>query len=357
MRRLHSPPFRLAAVAALAASLYGCGSRQAPPPAPVPEPAPAVTDAPSGPALPPAPPEAGQESMDGQTRDRRSILLTDMTRLGLVRALEQGPPGVIRVAIGEQFYAAGNRSFYFGKLATAYYAWTEPGRPLVIELWDQGRKFGEFAEGTFLVGPEYATPRGCDAACVAAVPTGGPPVTPTRPAAAVVAPAAAEPTGHGGVHVTLGIAKGWLKLSCKDCSDLDREGGLSGYASVAIPVGNRTFIGVESTGWTKERGSIRARGYSLTLNATNYLNEPRGLFVSAGLGLVGYTQRSLFFGSTTATGFGLSGRIGAEVGLGRHLVVVPFAGIITSLGGAELGSTGVDIKTSNLQLGVGLGVH
>src|SRR5215207_4288900 len=98
MRHPLPPPLRLAVAAALTASLHGCSARQAPPPTTVPAPASAVTDAPSAPALPPAPPEAGQEFVNGQTRDRRGTLLTDMTRLGLVRNLAQGPPGVVRVA-------------------------------------------------------------------------------------------------------------------------------------------------------------------------------------------------------------------------------------------------------------------
>ena len=75
-----------AAVVAQTPSAAADSSPTAPAPAPI-----GVVS----PGLPAAPPEAGQEVIDGQTRDKRRILLADMTRLGIVRDLQQGPPGVL----------------------------------------------------------------------------------------------------------------------------------------------------------------------------------------------------------------------------------------------------------------------
>jgi hypothetical protein len=358
-------PVRLTALAAavlcIACVSTNAGAVVTQTPAPAADSSPAgPTQAPVGvvsPGLPAAPPEAGQEAIDGQTRDKRRILLADMTRLGIVRDLQQGPPGVLRVAVGDKFSTAGNKDFYFGKLSTAYYAWTEPGGAIVIEVWDQGRKFGEYADGSFLLGPEYSAPRGCPGTCsAAAAPTGTSYVAP--PSATPSAPAAEgiEAPGHTGFHLGLGLGSGWLGLSCDGCRNLDRESGLSGYVSLAAPVAKTILIGVESTGWTKDYGGKSGKGYSLMVQATGYLNATSGLFLSTGLGLVGYKEDVEFFGSTSGNGFGFSGRLGIEVPLARNVAFVPYLGYVSTIGGAKFENT-VDVSISNIQLGLGLGVR
>jgi hypothetical protein len=357
---------RLTALAA-AVLCTACGSTnaaavvtQTPPPAADSSPPTAPTQAPIGvvsPGLPPAPPEVGQEAIDGQTRDKRRILLADMTRLGIVRDLQQGPPGVLRVAVGDKFYTAGTKGFYFGKLSTAYYAWTEPGGAIVIEVWDQGRKFGEYADGSFLLGPEYSAPRGCPGACsAAATRTGTSYVAPTADTPAAPAAESIEAPGHTGFHLGLGLGSGWLGLSCDGCRNLDRESGLSGYVSLAAPVAKTILIGVESTGWTKDYSGKSGKGYSLMVQATGYLNATSDLFLSTGLGLVGYKEDVEFFGSTSGNGLGFSGRLGVEVPLHRSVAFVPYLGYVTTIGGAKFENTG-DVNISNIQLGLGLGIR
>jgi hypothetical protein len=309
------------------------------------------------PGLPAAPPEAGQEAIDGQTRDKRRILLADMTRLGIVSDLQQGPPGVLRVAVGDRFYTAGNKDFYFGKLSTAYYAWTEPGGAIVIEVWDKGQKFGEYADGVFLLGPRYSAPRGCPGTCSPAeAPTGTSYVPPAPAAPADPAPGNSEAPGHSGLHLGFGLGGGWLGLSCDGCGNLDRESGLSGYLSLATPVGKAVLIGIESTGWTKDYGGKSGQGYSLMVQATGYLSATSGLFLSTGLGLVGYKEDVQFFGSTSGRGLGISGRLGVELPLGRSVAFIPYLGYVTTIGGAKFENT-VDITVSNIQLGLALGIH
>jgi hypothetical protein len=358
-------PVRLTALAAAVLCTAGVSTNaaavvaQTPPAAADSSPA-APTQAPSGvvsPGLPAAPPEVGQEADDGQTRDKRRILLADMTRLGIVSDLQQGPPGVLRVAIGDKFYTAGNKDFYFGKLSTAYYAWTEPGGAIVIEVWDQGQKFGEFADGSFLLGPQYSAPRGCPGTCsAAAAPTGTSYVAPAPATPAAPEASSIEDPGHTGFHFGVGLGSGWLGLSCDGCGNLDRESGLSGYLSLTAPVGKTMLIGVESTGWTKDYGGKSGQGYSLMVQATRYLNATSGLFLSTGLGLVGYKEDVQFFGSTSGNGFGFSGRLGVELPLARRVALIPYFGYVTTIGGAKFENT-ADINISNIQLGLALGIH
>jgi hypothetical protein len=145
-------------------------------------------------------------------------------------------------------------------------------------------------------------------------------------------------------------------LSCDGCSNLDRETGLSGYLSVAAPVAKTMLIGVESTGWTKDYGGKSGQGYSLMVQATRYLNATSGLFLSTGLGLVGYKEDVEFFGSRSGNGFGFSGRLGIELPLGRRVAFIPYLGYVTTIGGAKFENTN-DLNISNIQVGLALGIH
>jgi hypothetical protein len=320
-----------------------------------------------GRALPPAPPEAEHELVDEQSKERRRLLIGDVTRVGLITAIEKGPPGVLRVAVGEGFYSGSNKDYYFGRIQAAYYTWTQADARLVIELWDQGLKFGEYVDGSFLMGPRYSKPRGCDSGCATAVPanTSAPIVPVSAPAHPASTPGAAvsptqesriAPSGHTGFHVALGVGAGWLGVSCDGCGGIERDGGLSGFVSLAGSVGGNTLIGIESTGWRRDYGGTTGQGYSLMGQITGYLNETSGVFVATGLGLVGYREDGGGFGSVSANGFGFAGRLGVEMPLGRSAALVPYVGYVTTFSGAELEGFG-DINISNIQIGVALGVH
>jgi hypothetical protein len=183
-------------------------------------------------------------------------------------------------------------------------------------------------------------------------------VAPAPAAATPPAPPASSTvtSGHTGFHLGFGLGGGWLGLSCDGCNDVDRESGLSGFLSIAGPVGKTMLIGVESTGWTKDYGGRKGQGYSLMVQVTRYLNETSGLFLSTGLGLVGYKEDIEFFGSSSANGFGLSGRLGVELPLARSVALVPYLGYVTTIGGAKLENT-IDINISNIQLGLAVGIH
>ena len=86
-----------------------------------------------------------------------------MVRAGLITGVLQGPPGILRAAIGGRFHSATAKEFYFQKLTTAYAAWAPPGTSVLVELYDQGEKFGEYADGVFIVGSPFDTPRECEA--------------------------------------------------------------------------------------------------------------------------------------------------------------------------------------------------
>lgn len=170
---------------------------------------------------------------------------------------------------------------------------------------------------------------------------------------------AEAPRDHTGFHLGLGVGGGSSGLSCDGCGQLDRKTGLSGFLSLAHSVGKSTLVGIESTGWTKSEEGNTTRIYSLTAEVTRYLNETSGLFLSTGLGLVGYHQSA---GASTASahGFGFSGRLGIEVPVARRVALTPYLGFISTIGGPEVKlngqGSGLNLNINNLQFGVALGV-
>src|SRR5215207_6854459 len=104
---------------------------------------------------------APNEIVSERVKTDRSKAFGDMIRTGMVTTVEQGPPGILRVGVEERFHSHPAREYYFTQLAFAYYGWRADGHPIVVELWEGGRKFGEYTDRAFLIGPRYTTPRDC----------------------------------------------------------------------------------------------------------------------------------------------------------------------------------------------------
>jgi hypothetical protein len=136
----------------------------------------------------------------------------------------------------------------------------------------------------------------------------------------------------------------------------DSRTGYSAFLSVARSVAQKTLLGVEATGWTKERSGTTVRIYSLMAHLTEYLNRSSGLFLRAGLGLIGFDEDG-GFRDLSANGLGFSGRLGYEFGTGS-MVIVPYVGYVRGLGGAGAKAdghdTGSDVVIHNFQFGLGI---
>jgi hypothetical protein len=300
---------------------------------------------------------APEEPASDATRTRRTFVVGDMQRIGLVSTVEQGPRGVLRVGIGQNFHSSAARDLYFGKLASAYFEWRGDAGPLVIELWDGSGKVGEYYEGSFYMGQGYSTPVGC--ADGADAESCGPKIPPGPPAPQVAVQGDVPPPdvgpGHAGLHFSVGMGGGSASLSCDGC-DYSRETSVSGYLAIAKSVHRNVLLGVEGTGWTQSEG---AQIYSLMAQATGYLNATSGLFVSCGFGLVGRREDSRV-GDLTASGLGFSTRLGYEVGMGPSFLLIPYVAYVSTIGGADFKFNGTkvgDYDINNIQFGLGIGIH
>ncbi len=284
------------------------------------------------------------EIVSDVTRSRRKLAVGDMVRTGLATRVEQGPRGVLRVALGPNFHSSSSRELNFRRLTLAYFEWAEENRPMVVELLDRENKVGEYSAGLFTMDPGYVAAQ--------PVPQEAPPPGQEAPAAT---PAEVTPSRHAGFHIAFGLGGGSVGLSCDRC-DYSRETSLSGYLSLGAAIARNVVVGVEGTGWTQNEG---AQVYSLMAQATGYLSDASGLFLTAGAGLLGRREETSV-GELTATGLGLSGRLGYELELGGSLLVIPYLAYLTTAGGADFEFNGAKVgeyDISNFQFGLALGIN
>jgi hypothetical protein len=145
-----------------------------------------------------------------------------------------------------------------------------------------------------------------------------------------------------------GLGYGSLGLSCDGCADVDRTGGISGYAKLGMTVRPNVLLGVEMNGWTKSEGDARVTLGNFSGAAYWYPMATNGLFIKAG---AGYSALSADAGtgSATDTGFGLLGGVGYDIRMGRNMSITPVANYFR--GGFDGGSANV------LQIGVGVTSH
>ena len=320
----------------------------------------AVAQPPLRPFRPSAPDEIVSEGVIAERR----LVVGDMLRIGLVATVEQGHLGVLRVQVGEKFHSHHTREFHFAQLAAAYYTWTADGNPLLVELWEGGRKIGEYRDEGFRIGPRYATPVGCPenatTGLCAALGQPGQPVAAApgqRPDAAPRTPP--EPTPNvrqrSRVRWGLGLGGGAMDFACAGCN-VASETGFSGFLSIAGSVRPETLLGVEGTGWTRSESGASAQVYSVMANVTQYLSATSGLFLRAGAGLVGYREDT-DLGDRSARAPGFSGRLGYEVGAGS-VAFVPYIGLVRTFGGADVKLNGenlrLNVAISNAQFGLSI---
>jgi hypothetical protein len=352
--------------------LQGCGASRGPgtdTAAVTPNPAAAPDSAAEQPAPDTFLPSAQDEIVSEGVRSQRRFVVGDMIRAGVASSVEQGPPGILRVGIGPTYHSHGARDFFFGKLASAYYTWTVEGQPLVIELWEEGGKIGEYTGGTFLGGPEHTTPRQCppDATTGLCSPAGqeaqrlaARAAAEAAAATAIEAPPPRPPLGalRPGFQFGLGGGAGAADWACDGC-DYESDVGVSGFLSVSRSVLENTMVGVEVTGFTKSESVSTSQVYSLMAHVTRYLSVNSGLFLRAGAGLVGY-RRNSDLQELSASGPGFTGRLGYEFGRGRF-VVVPYVGLVRTFAGVDFEEDGRDADfnaaVSNLQFGLSVGAR
>jgi hypothetical protein len=150
------------------AVLAACSRAPAPPqPTPVPTNAgPVEGDTAEGPPSRAASQDGAPQNPEEAARSNAEILRTpsfrealqDVTRIGLVTGFREVRYGLMHLDLGT-FDSSTPLEYYLGRLHLGYRESTEFHGQAVLELWQNGRKLGEFTNDGLLMGPEYARPR------------------------------------------------------------------------------------------------------------------------------------------------------------------------------------------------------
>jgi hypothetical protein len=84
--------------------------------------------------------------------------LQDVMRIGLVSGFREVRYGLLHLDL-RTFDSSTPLEYWLGRLHLGYRETTEFHGEAVMELWQRGRKLGEFTSDGLLLGPEYARPR------------------------------------------------------------------------------------------------------------------------------------------------------------------------------------------------------
>ena len=167
--------------------------------------------------------------------------------------------------------------------------------------------------------------------------------------------AESEEPARSGFHFNAGAGAGAFDQQCRGC-DTDNEIGFSGFVSLGGFVGRKTVFGVEGTGWTGKQADVSVQLYSAMGTVTRCGSATSGLFLRAGVGLVGYHDED----ELSAKGVGFSGRLGYEIGKGK-IHVVPYVGYIRTFDGIDQKRNGDEVGfnfvISQFQFGLGVSVY
>lgn len=290
----------------------------------------------------PAPPAGGgranEELMVNETFQRA---MTDVLRLGIAVRFCELRPDTLTLDLGDEAFFSASTEYNLSRLHAAYRPLTEFRRESVLELRYEDRVVGWHTGGglTWTEKPTVRrpTPPGAEATAAAEAPE---------------APADAPRTGF---HFSAGLGGGAFDRQCAGC-EIDSEIGPSAFLALGGLLDRKTAIGIEATGWMKDESGIGTQVYSVMAQVTRYAGLTSGLFLRAGVGLVGYRNDA----DLTATGPGFAGHLGYEFGRGK-VHVLPYLGYVRSFDGIDLKRDGDDVgfnfAISQLQFGLGLSVY
>jgi hypothetical protein len=110
-------------------------------------------------ATPAAPPSAASskaacEHLDPDGR----IALATMERLELVAGCQEASPGVLRLQVGEKWKRP-EAEYHLNHLYNGYSTHVEAGQAVVLELWKDGKKVGEYTIDGLLYDSEFSPRR------------------------------------------------------------------------------------------------------------------------------------------------------------------------------------------------------
>jgi hypothetical protein len=285
------------------------------------------------PAGPPGATRTNEEFMGNTTFQRA---MTDVLRLEIAVRFCELRPDTLTLDLGDGAFTSASTDYNLSRLFAAYRALSEYSPESALELRWQDRLVGWYTVGGLSWTDKPTRP-------------------PARQRPGEVAAAEGEGPIRSGFHFNAGAGAGAFDQQCRGCA-IDNELGFSGFLSLGGFLNQKTVLGVEGTGWTGKQADVSVQLYSAMAHLTRYASATSGLFLRAGIGLVGYHDEDELSGN----GLGFSGRLGYEVGKGKvHLV--PYFGYVRTFDGIDQKRNGDEVGfnfvISQFQFGLGVSVY
>ncbi|HEY9506199.1 MAG TPA: hypothetical protein VIQ27_09525 [Gemmatimonadales bacterium] len=294
----------------------------------------------------PDPSEPGQPATAG-ARPNDELLasetfqraITDVLRLEIAARFCETRPDTLTLDLGEGAFTSASTEYNLSRLFAAYRALTEYAPETALELRREDRLAGWYTAGG-LAWTEAPSPA---------------PPAPTPEGQPAGQDGPGEVASREGFHFSAGAGAGAFDQQCRDC-EIDSEVGFAGFLSLGGLIDEKTALGVEGSGWTKSESGVSALVYSAMGQVTRYASATSGLFLRAGVGLVGYHDDQ----DRSAMGPGFSARAGYELGRGK-LHVFPYVGYVRTFDGIDLKRNGNDagfnFVISQFQFGLGVSLY
>jgi hypothetical protein len=315
--------------AALLVLLAACGRSQPPAVTPTPEPAPATAEEPAEPAVDPS-------LQVGDSRLRLAI--DDVLRLDIARSVREPEEGLLRLELGRGFHPV-TSEYNLRMLYSAYVRYrTLREEPPVMELLRDGATVARYTErGLDMEGAEGQVAE----------------ASPEEAAPGTLGPGT-ERGRRRRPYLSIGGGGGVADFTCDNCQ-FEMSTAPSGFVAAGIGITPSVVLAVEGTGWTKTDDRGRGTIYSAMLTATSYVLDNQPVFVSLGMGYIGF-KRPVPEGTYRADGLGFSARAGVDLGVGGSVALSPYFGFVGSFGNRpfELDGNASPLEASirNLQFGV-----
>ncbi|MGH7547317.1 MAG: hypothetical protein ACREMM_03980 [Gemmatimonadales bacterium] len=168
---------------------------------------------------------------------------------------------------------------------------------------------------------------------------------------------AQHPQRREGFWIGFGLGYGGADITCDNCVEGRREGGVTAFLKLGGSPSRNVLIGGALNGWSRERGGATETMGNVTASVYYYPSATSGLFVTGGLGFSSYLVDTS--PEVTGTGWGFTGGIGYDIRVGRNVSLTPvvnflFGGVgdLELSGGAGTFATGWNQNVIDFGLGV-----
>lgn len=160
-----------------------------------------------------------------------------------------------------------------------------------------------------------------------------------------------------GFWLGFGLGYGTGDVTCDNCGEGPREGGVTAFLKLGGSPSRNVLIGGAINGWSRERGGTTETMGNVTASVYFYPSAASGLFLTGGLGFSNYWVDTS--PEVRGTGWGFTGGIGYDIRVGRNVSLTPVVNFLFGgVGDLELSGAGGTFATGWEQnvIDFGLGV-